>query len=48
MSKTKLNLMIRVFKARMNEGETFDEILLDYPKMTIEDIEQLKTALGVE
>lgn len=48
MTKAQLNLMVRVFKRRMDQGETFDEILEDYPKLTEKDIKQLKDALGIK
>ena len=47
MSNAKLKLMVSVFKRRMDAGETFEEILTDYPKLTSADINQLKEALGI-
>jgi len=47
MSNAKLNLMVSVFKRKMDAGETFEEILKEYPKLTSADIKQLKDALGV-
>lgn len=48
MTKAQLTLMVRVFKRRMDNGETFEEILADYPKLTEYDIMQLKEALGIK
>lgn len=36
MSKAMLNIFVRTFKSRMQDGETFDEILASYPKLTYE------------
>lgn len=45
MTKSKLKLMINVFRRRINQGETFEEIAEDYPKLTAEDLEQIRAAL---
>lgn len=45
MSNAKLSLMVAVFTRRMANGETFEEISADYPKLTAEDLEQIRTAL---
>lgn len=37
--------MIAVFSRRINQGETFEEIAEDYPKLTAEDLEQIRAAL---
>lgn len=46
MSNTKLKLMVAVFARRMANGETFEEVATDYPKLTAEDLEQIETALN--
>jgi uncharacterized protein (DUF433 family) len=46
MSNAKLKLMIAVFSRRINQGETFEEIAEDYPKLTAEDLEQIGEALN--
>ena len=48
MSNAKLKLMVSVFRRRMEAGETFEEILEDYPKLTENDIAQLRAALGID
>lgn len=45
MSNAKLKLMIAVFSRRINQGETFEKIAEDYPKLTAEDLKQIKAAL---
>lgn len=46
MSSAKLRLMVSVFSRRMANGETFEEIAADYPKLTAEDLEQIEAALN--
>ena len=48
MSNAKLKLMVSVFRRRMEAGETYEEILADYPKLTENDIAQLRVALGID
>ena len=45
MSNAKLKLMIAVFSRRINQGETFEKIAEDYPKLTAENLKQIKVAL---
>ena len=45
MTKSQLKLMVNVFRRRINQGETFGEIAEDYPKLTAEDLEQIRAAL---
>lgn len=46
MSNAKLRLMIAVFARRMANGETFEEVATDYPKLTSEDLEQIRYVLN--
>ncbi len=46
MSKAAKNVMVRVIKRRLAKGETFDEIIATYPKLTAEEVEELKEAVG--
>ena len=48
MSNAKLKLMISVFRRRMSNGETFDEVAESYPKLTEEDLNEIKTALNIK
>lgn len=45
MSNAKKKLMIRVITKRMAEGETFEEVIADYPKLTEAEIEELRAAI---
>lgn len=46
MSNAKLRLMVAVFTRRMTNGETFEEVAADYPKLTSEDLEQIREELN--
>ena len=46
MTKSQLKLMVNVFRRRINQGETFEKIAEDYPKLTVEDLEQVRKALN--
>ena len=48
MSNAKLKLMIAVFSRRINQGETFGEIVEDYPKLTAEDLEKVEYGMELE
>lgn len=39
------DLMIRVITKRINNGETFDEVIADYPKLTESEIKELRKAI---
>ena len=47
MSNAMLNIFIRTIKRRMAEtGETLEEILETYPKLSEEDKEQIRKAMS--
>lgn len=48
MSNAKLKLMVSVFRRRISDGEQFENILKDYPKLTETDIQQLRDAIGID
>lgn len=45
-SNLKLRIMVRAFRIRLNNGETFEDIAADYPVLTTDDLEAIKEALG--
>lgn len=45
MTKSQLKLMVNVFHRRISHGETFEKIAENYPKLTAEDLEQIRAAL---
>ena len=46
MNKAVKNIMLRVIRNRIAEGETVDDILADYPKLTEEERAELKEAVA--
>lgn len=46
MNKALKNIMLRVIRNRMAAGETVDDILTDYPKLTDEEKTELKEAVA--
>ncbi|MEE0918684.1 MAG: antitoxin [Lachnospiraceae bacterium] len=46
MSKSMLKIYTRVFKRRMDAGESFEDIIQDYPKLTEKEVAELKEALA--
>lgn len=45
-SSLKLRIMVRAFRIRLNNGESFEDIAADYPSLTTDDLEAIKEALG--
>lgn len=46
MSKAVKNIIVRVIRNRMTAGEEFDDIIKDYPRLTADEIEEIKEALA--
>lgn len=46
MSKAIKNIVVRVVKNRMAAGEQFDDIIKDYPRLTPDEIEEIREALA--
>lgn len=46
MSKAIRNIMVRVIKSRMEAGESIEDILMDYPKLTDEEKDELTGAVA--
>lgn len=47
MSKLQLRIIKRAINTRLNNGEEFDEIIIDYPKLSEEEISQLRLELDI-
>ena len=45
MSKAMVNIYVRTFRRRMDEGETFEEILASYTRLTDEQAKEIKAEL---
>ena len=46
MSRVK-NIIVRVIKNRMAAGEQFEDIIKDYPRLTQDEIAEIKKALTI-
>ena len=44
----KLRIATRAIKNRLDAKEKFETIILDYPKLTEEDICEIRKALGIK
>jgi len=47
MTAAALRIITRVIKRRYEAGEDINDILADYPKLTEDEIQQIKDALGI-
>lgn len=47
LSALKLRIMVRAFKIRIANGEDFADIAADYPALTVDDLDAIRTALNV-
>ena len=45
MSRAMLNIYVRTFRRRMEAGETFEEILASYTRLTDEQVQEIKDEL---
>lgn len=48
LNNLKLRIMVRAFRIRTGNGESFEDIAADYPALTMDDLEAIRAALGVE
>ena len=47
LSALKLRIMVRAFRVLIANGESFEEIAEDYPRLTVDDLEAIRAALNV-
>lgn len=47
LSALKLRIMVRAFRVRIANGESFEEIAEDCPRLTVDDLEAIRAALNV-
>lgn len=45
MSKVIKNIVVRAIKNRMAAGETFEDIIKNYPRLTQKEVEEIKKEL---
>jgi uncharacterized protein (DUF433 family) len=48
MTKAQLKIIIYAVKSRLKKGESFEDIIASYPKLTESDIAEVKSACGIE
>lgn len=48
LNALRLRIMVRAFKVRIANGESFEEISEDYPRLTVDDLEAIRAALNLE
>lgn len=46
MTGSQLKLMVNVFRRRIANGESFEDIAKDYPKLTEKDLEKIREEVG--
>lgn len=48
LNNLKLRIMVRAFRIRIGNDESFENIAADYPALTMDDLETIRAAIGVE
>ena len=48
LSSMKLRIMVQAFKIRIKNGEVFEEIAKDYPRLTVDDLDAIREALNTK
>lgn len=46
LNSLKMKIMVRAFRIRIGNGETFEDIAADYPALTIDDLDAIRNALN--
>lgn len=46
LNNLKLRIMVRAFRIRLNNGESFEDIAADYPALTADDLEAIHVQLA--
>ena len=46
LSTLKLKIMVRAFRIRIKNGESFEDIAADYPALTVDDLQDIREALS--
>lgn len=46
LSALKLRIMVQAFRLRIKNGEAFEEIAEDYPRLTVDDLAAIQEALA--
>lgn len=48
LNTIKLRIMVRAFRIRIANGESFEDIAADYPALTVDDLDAIREALNAE
>ena len=48
LNALKLRIMVQAFKVRIRNGESFEVIAEDYPRLTVDDLDAIQKALNVQ
>ena len=46
LNNLKMKIMVRAFMIRIENGENIEDIAVDYPALTVDDLEAIKAELG--
>ena len=46
LNTLKLKIMVRAFRIRIKNGESFEDIATDYPALTDDDLQDIREALN--
>ena len=46
LNTLKLKIMVRAFRIRIKNGESFEDIATDYPALTVDDLEDIREVLN--
>lgn len=46
LNTLKLKIMVRAFRIRIKNGESFEDIAADYPALTVDDLQDIREALS--
>lgn len=46
LNSLKLRIMVRAFRIRIANGESFEDIAADYPALTVDDLDAIREALN--
>ena len=45
LNNLKIKIMVRAFRIRIENGENIEDIAADYPSLTVDDLEAIKSEL---
>lgn len=48
LNSLKLRIMVRAFRIRIANGESFEDIAADYPALTVDDLDAIRESLNAD